>query len=138
MCCGVYSQQPSGITISTKYHWLAFLLALFKPKALINGHEVPLVWGDNHIPAPPGIHHITIWVPYLWKVGQATITVDTQAGNSVTVFYAAPAIVFMAGAIDSTPVEVPGVLAAVLLMVVPLALIVLCCCGGVFLSALGS
>ncbi|MEV6522008.1 hypothetical protein AB0M43_08725 [Longispora sp. NPDC051575] len=131
----MHPQQPQGITINTKYTWMAFMLAMFKPKALINGHQVNLVWGDNPIPVPPGTHTIEVWVPYLWKIGQAVIQVTVHPGGSVPVFYAAPAITFMKGAIGTQPVEVPGKVAGILLMVVPLALIVLCCCGSAILSA---
>jgi len=39
------------------------MLAGFRPKATINGYEVPLNRGDNLILAPPGQHQITVYVP---------------------------------------------------------------------------
>src|SRR5262249_36864383 len=80
------------IRISTKYFWLAFAFALFRPWLIIDGQQVRLNWGDNDIPVAPGVHQLTIWVPYLWKVGEASFTVDTTATGSAQVYYAAPAI----------------------------------------------
>ncbi|WP_018352751.1 hypothetical protein [Longispora albida] len=128
--------QPAGLTLTTKYHWLTFMFALFKPKALINGHEAQLAWGDNHLPLPPGLHTIEVWIPYLWKVGSATIQVDTRSGQPVALFYSAPAIAFSGGALDYQQQKHPGMMLAILLMVVPLALVILCCCGSTLLSAM--
>src|SRR5689334_20550782 len=99
--------QSSQLRIITKYHWLTFMLAAFKPIAVINGHQVTLQWGDNVIPAPPGIHEITVYVKYLWKVGTATITVDNTQGVP-TVYYAAPVIMFIKGALGYEPQKHPG------------------------------
>lgn len=134
-----YPEQnpPTGptVTIHTKYPWLAFMLGMFKPTATINGHQVPLRWGENPIPLQPGIYDVQVYVKYLWDVGRAQIQVDNRHGAPVTVYYAAPPIAFMGGAIDFEPVKPPNeTLAIVLFLVIPLVIILLCCCVG----ALGS
>jgi hypothetical protein len=128
---------PSGATLNihTKYPWLAFMLAFFKPVATINGHQVPLQWGDNPIPLQPGVYDVQIHVKYLWDVGRAQIQVDNRTGAPATVYYAAPAILFVGGAIDFQPVKPPQEALAIGLGIgLPVLLILLCCC----FSVLGS
>jgi hypothetical protein len=111
------------------------MLAMFKPIATINGHEVPLQWGDNPIPLQPGVYDVRLHVKYLWDIGKAQIQVNNQHGAPVSVYYAAPPVVFMGGAIDFQPVKPPGqALSIALLVGIPVLFILLCCCMG----ALGS
>ncbi|MGH3713765.1 MAG: hypothetical protein ACRDT4_09950 [Micromonosporaceae bacterium] len=128
-------QTPPGVlSINTKYPFLAFMLALFKPKATINGHVVPLKWGDNHVPLPPGPHHLKVHVPYLWPVGVAEMQVDTR--QQAPVYYAAPWIAFMRGAIGHQPVESPGKVAGIILGIALPLVILVCCCGSTLLGML--
>lgn len=129
---------PDGnpLRIHTKYHWLTFMLAGFKPKATINGYEMSLNWGENVIPAPPGRHEITVHVPYLWRFGSATTTVDNMAG-SPTVHYAAPVWTWQRGAIGTEPPGHPGLTAAWIAYGV-LGVALLLCCVGVVLSGGGN
>lgn len=127
--------QAGQLRIVTKFHWLAFIFALFKPIATINGQEVKLIWGENLIPAPPGLHQITIHIPYLWKVGTATITVDNTAG-APTVHYSAPMWAFGGGAIGYEPQKFPGMTAVIILYGALAAFILFCCCGSFIVSAL--
>jgi hypothetical protein len=121
------------LRIQTKYHWLSFMLAAFRPKATINGYEVPLNWGDNTIPAPPGRHEISVHVPYLWKIGRATTTVDNTAG-SPAVYYAAPVWTWQRGAIGVQPQQPPGVTAAFVVYGLFFAGLLVCCLGTVLIS----
>jgi len=124
------------IRISAKYHWLSFMFSFFKPWLIIDGQQTRLNWGDNVIPVAPGVHQLTIWIPYLWKVGEASITVDNRAGEA-QVFYAAPAWAFGAGAIGTTPQQHPNLVAAIIVSIgVPVAIILLCCCA-LLLSSTG-
>jgi hypothetical protein len=131
------SPQPSPLRINTKYHWMAFMMAGFKPKATINGHEVPLTWGDNILPALPGQHQITIHVPYLWKFGAATTTVDNATGPAPVVYYTCPMWTFQRGAIGFEPQRAPGLIGMWILYGVA-ALALVGCCVGVALSGGGS
>ncbi len=124
----VTASHGHPLRIHTKYHWLTFMLAGFRPKASINGHEMPLAWGDNVIPAPPGRHEITVHVPYLWKFGKATTTVDNTAG-APSVHYAAPVWTWQRGAIGAGPQKHPGLTAAYVVYGAILALALLCCIG---------
>lgn len=126
--------QPGQLRIVTKYHWLAFMFAFFKPIATINGHTVKLAWGENLIPAAPGVHQITIHIPYLWKVGVATITVDNSGAVVPTVHYSAPVWAFGGGAIGYEPQKHPGMVPLMIIYGVLAAVIVLCCCGSFIAS----
>ncbi len=126
------------LNLHTRYSWMAFLLALCKPIATINGHQMVLRWGDNAIPLQPGVHNVHLHVKYLWDIGKAQIQVDNRDGAPVNVFYAAPTIMFVPGAIDYQPVKPPHeVLSLVLFVVIPLLVILLCCCGGAISGGFG-
>ncbi|MGH3646691.1 MAG: hypothetical protein ACRDTM_05905 [Micromonosporaceae bacterium] len=130
-------QTPPGVlSLHTKYPFLAFMLALFKPKATINGHVVPLVWGQNQLPLPPGAYHLKVHVPYLWPVGVAEMQIDARQQPAPPVYYAAPWIAFMRGAIGHQQVESPGKVAGILLGIVLPALILVCLCGSMILGSI--
>jgi hypothetical protein len=126
----VTTPQQHALRIVTKFHWLSFMLAGFRPKATINGYEVQLNWGENLIPAPPGRHEITIHVPYLWKFGRATIVVDNTYGVP-TVFYAAPVTTWQGGAIGMEPQRHPGLTATWIVYGVFAVVLLICCIGTV-------
>ena len=113
------------------------MLAMFAPKAIINGHTIPLKWGDNSIPAPMGTHQIEIYVPYLWKFGSATIVVDNTQYAPV-IHYSAPVWAFGGGAIGYEPQKHPGLTAAYVMYGVLALLIVLCCCGSFITNMMSS
>lgn len=122
--------QPSAsaLTIFTK-KTPGSLGALMKPTAVINGHTVPLEWGQNVVPAPPGVHTIELHCQYLWKIGKAKITVDNSTAPAPPVYYASPWTNFTRGAIGLQPVKNPGGLALGLLIGVPLLLLIVACLG---------
>lgn len=124
--------SPTGLTIEARSIPLGVWVS---PRAEINGHPVPLNWGVNHIGATPGVHNIHIYLPWLWRYGQAAITVDNRTAPAPPVYYAAPYTTFTKGAIGLAPVKNPGLLAFILIIVVPVALIALCCFGA---NVLGS
>jgi hypothetical protein len=99
------------------------------PRAEINGHPVPLRWGDNYIPAPPGVHHIRIHMPWAWRYGKAEITVDNTSAAAPPVYYAMPFTTMTRGAIGLQPMKNPGLLALILTLVLPFMLIAACCVG---------
>jgi len=125
------------IRISAKYFWLTFMFAFFKPWLLVDGQQTRLNWGDNVIPVAPGVHQLTIWIPYLWKVGEATLTVDTTGGET-QVYYAAPGWAFGPGAMGTTPQKHPNLtLALIVSLGLPALIILVCCCGLILSSATG-
>ena len=133
-----YGQQPqSAIAVTTKYHWMTFVLGLTKPFVAINGHRVPAAWGRTVIPVPPGQHGVHVHVPYILppQIGVAETHVPVQAGQVVEVEYRAPAIGWLGGSIGPAPQQHRGMAAAIALTVVPL-LLLLCICGGIVVGAL--
>jgi hypothetical protein len=115
----------SALTIVTKQ---PTVLSLISPTATINGYPVNLNWGSNTVGMPPGVHHIAIHMPWLWKFGRAEITVDNSGGRAPVVYYASPWVNFGPGAIGLAPVSNPGLAAFIgVLVVVPLLLIAICC-----------
>jgi hypothetical protein len=122
----------TGLTINTKTIPLGVWVS---PRAEINGYPVPLTWGVNHIPAPPGVHNIHIYMPWMWRYGKAEITVANTAAPAPPVYYAVPFTTFTKGAIGLQPVKNPGLVPFLLLIVGPIALIALCCVGVALLGA---
>ena len=131
-------QQPpptgSTLTIHTSYPGIAFGYAMTSPAATINGHPVPLRWGANPIPMQPGIHDVKVHVKYLWDVGHAQLPADTRSGAPVDVYYSAPIIAMMAGAIGHQPVKSPHQGLGIALFVgipavILLVFFALCCIG---------
>ncbi|HCT80275.1 MAG TPA: hypothetical protein DGT23_27680 [Micromonosporaceae bacterium] len=129
---------PQGqLRINTKYHWLTFMLAGFKPRASINGHEVQLNWGENVLPAPLGQHQVEVHVPYLWKFGKAAITVDNSQAVPV-LNYAAPVWTWQRGAIGYEPQKHPGLTAAWIVYGLFFLGLVVCCIGTVLAGGNGN
>jgi hypothetical protein len=119
-------QHWTGLAIHTKSIPLGVWVS---PRAEINGHPVALSWGDNLIPAYAGVHHIKIYMPWIWKYGRAEITVDNTAGPAPRVYYGVPFTTFTKGAIGLAPVKNPGLLPFLLVIGLPILLLVLCCIG---------
>lgn len=126
--------SPSALTIITK-KTPGSLGALMKPTAEINGHVLPLEWGTNVIPAPPGVHNIHLYCQYLWKIGKADITVDNSAAPAQPVYYASPWTNFSRGAVGHEPVKNPGGLALGLLIGIPFLLLFGICMAGALSSS---
>lgn len=123
---------PSSLTIITKRPPTGVIV---NPTAVINGHNVPLRWGENVISAAPGVHHITIYMQWLWKVGRAEITVDNTRAPAPPVHYALPYNGFQKGAIGFQPQANPGLIPFLLMIGVPVLLLLLCCVGAAFMDS---
>ena len=131
---------PGGaIAVTLKYHWLAFLMALFKPVLEINGRQVTKAWGRQQIPLPPGQYHVHVHVPYLLppRVGPADQVVNVYPGQTVELEYRAPTIAFLGGALGPAPQKFPGLTASIALLIVA-GVILVCACGGILVAALSS
>ncbi|WP_174552795.1 hypothetical protein [Nocardia harenae] len=103
--------DPPGLTVDASYSPFAFLLAITKPKIQINGQQVPVTrWGPNHIPVGPGQHHVRVSTPWLFDMGPATATVPVQPGQGTRVYYKAPVVILLNGAIGPVPQKAPGML----------------------------
>lgn len=107
---------PTALMIDTKKPPMGPMLV--SPNARINGYVVPLQWGQNVIPAHPGVHHVEVYIPWLWDQGKAHISVDNTHQPAPPIYYAMPFTNFSKGAIDFAPVKNPGVVGMVLLLAV--------------------
>ena len=96
------------------------MLALFKPKILIDGYEAPpAVWGRNVVAARPGQHRIHVHVPYFLppQIGPADAFVDVYPGRLVELEYKAPVWGFSPGSLGAPPQSYNGVGITIALMV---------------------
>ncbi|WP_242660692.1 hypothetical protein [Mycobacterium kubicae] len=127
-----YGRPPQGLAVTTHFSPLSFMLALFKPKVLIDGYETPVTgWGRTVLPVAPGQHRVHVHVPYLLpaQIGAADTVVDVYPGRLVELEYKAPVWGFSPGSLGYPPQPYNGVsiLVAVLaiLVVVPFLLLFL-------------
>ena len=92
-------ETATGILVRTKIFPLAFLLLLFKTNVTIDGTTSVLEWGDHVFVLPPGEHDVKVSFRYLFskRVGEADLTVEVVPGQTTTVLYRSPFIVFMGG-----------------------------------------
>ncbi|SDT15522.1 hypothetical protein [Actinoplanes derwentensis] len=130
-----HQQQPAdpnagAIAVTTRYHWMTFIIGLFQPFVAINGHRVQAGWGRTVIPMPAGQHHVHVHVPYLLppRIGPADSMVPVYPGQVVEVEYRVPVIAWLGGTIGPPPQRHRGMVAGVALMTVPIALL-LCVLG---------
>ncbi|OBK22275.1 hypothetical protein A5634_07835 [Mycobacterium asiaticum] len=104
------------------------MLALFKPKILIDGYETPpAFWGRNVLPVYPGRHRVHVHVPY-WlpsQIGPADTLVDVHPGQLVELEYKAPLWGYSPGSLGAPPQSYNGVGITVALMVAAFAVALL-------------
>ncbi|TQK71149.1 hypothetical protein [Nocardioides sp. SLBN-35] len=93
------------------------MLTMITPSVQVNGYPVPAQFGPNVVPMPPGVHTVSAHAQWMWRYGQASQQVQLAPGQTVDVFYAAPVLTFMGGAMGFTKQKVPGLLPFVLLLV---------------------
>jgi hypothetical protein len=94
------------IDVVPRFFPLAFLLYLFPPRVELDGGPPQRIrWGaDNPLQVTPGAHHVVVYFPYLIVVpraGKAEIDVSVAEGQTVTVKYKAPWLVFLSGKISA-------------------------------------
>ena len=95
----------TGVMVTTRFFFLAFLLYFFPPTVVIDGTSHKVKWGSHFFPTPPGEHSIKIFFKYLFmkECGPATTTVAVQEGQASHVTYKAPWLVFLKGKISTAP-----------------------------------
>jgi hypothetical protein len=92
------------VKLVAKFFPLAFILFLFPPRVEVDGGAPQKIkWGENPLQLTPGQHHLTVYFPYLFivpKAGKAETDITVAEGQTPTVTYKAPLIVFMKGKIS--------------------------------------
>ncbi|MGL6236465.1 MAG: hypothetical protein ACRC20_14095 [Segniliparus sp.] len=117
------SPEGSGaIALDTGFFWLALVLFLTGPSASVDGVELVRKWGKQLLPVAPGQHLVEIHTRYLWPMGRASLPVFVQPGQTVPVFYQAPTIAWLKGAIGHAPQKAPGLVLTVVLLAVVMLL----------------
>lgn len=100
---------------------MGFFLFATGPQIAIDGYSQAGTWGKTPITVPAGQHHVGVHTRYMGTMGPAELTVQVLPGQSVPVFYRAPAIAFLVGgAMGHTPQKTPGIIGVSLLTAVPL------------------
>ncbi len=98
---------------------------MITPTVRLNGYTVPVRYGENVLPLPPGRWHIDVHARWLREYGQAGLDFDLAAGQTVPVFYAAPMHQFTTGAIGHVKQQRKGMVPFVLVMAFLLTMLLL-------------
>lgn len=114
------------IVLNASFFPLAFLLSFCSLTVVVGATRTRAGWGQTAIDVPPGQHRIRVHVDYLGAFGPAEDVVPVRPGESVTVHYRAPAVMFLKGALGPSRPATPGAwipiaLAALLLIPVIVA-----------------
>lgn len=110
------------------------MLSMITPSMQIDGYPVPAQYGQNVFPVPPGPHRVSGHAQWMWRYGHAEQMVQVAPGQTVEVFYAAPALTFISGRIGFEKQRTPGLIPLVLGLVVLFGLLF----GLIALAALAS
>ncbi|GAA4604074.1 hypothetical protein BJY16_004854 [Actinoplanes octamycinicus] len=122
---GYQPAAGSAIAITMRYAPIAFLLGVFTPVLTIDNQPIQAGWRRRIVvPVSPGPHYLHAHVPYLIprRIGKADLPVSVAPGETISLEYRAPVIVFLRGAFGGPPQKYPGLVAAVLLSLVLLVL----------------
>ncbi|NNG40501.1 hypothetical protein HJ588_14625 [Flexivirga sp. ID2601S] len=103
---------------------------ILTPKVQIDGYPVAVSYGVNTIPVPPGPHRVSAHATWIVRYGQASYDVDVAPGQTAEVYYAAPFVQFMKGAMGPTKQRRKGVSVLVALIVVVILLVTLIAVAG--------
>ena len=88
------------IVVRTRIFPLAFLLYLFRTVVTVDGTPWELKWGESVFPVAPGWHEVKVASKYIWGlIGINSVDVQVAEGQTVTVAYRSPFLVFMKGKI---------------------------------------
>ena len=95
------------INVIAKITPLGFLLLLFTPRVEIDGNPPQKIKWRREVPiqVQPGPHNVAVYFPYMWvmrRAGAATINVNVAEGQTATVRYRAPWLIFLSGKIRAT------------------------------------
>ncbi|MFC7619549.1 hypothetical protein [Microlunatus sp. GCM10028923] len=98
---------------------------MVSPVVNINGHPAPAKWGQNFYPTHAGQHQVACSSRYMWEFGPQTMAVDIPPGQSLEVHYTGPVITFGSGRMGFTEQPRPGMIAWILMITIPVAVILL-------------
>lgn len=112
-CASVSDAQAAragAIEVQTSFSWLAFMLAAFKTRVVIDGQTYELPWGTNMFPVAAGRHHVRVSFKYLFPTdaGGNEVDVVVEPGQTVRVSYRPPWLVFLKGKIRVEENVSPG------------------------------
>ena len=118
---GGLPEGPGHLAFDTGFFWLAWVFFLTGPSVRVDGAELVRAWGKQLAPVAPGQHFVEIHTRYLWPIGRASLQVFVQPGQTVPVFYKAPTLVWLKGAIGHEQQKAPGmVYTLIVLALIPL------------------
>ncbi|GMA30275.1 hypothetical protein [Litorihabitans aurantiacus] len=96
------SQQGPQATIDLTVQGSVMMRSFVPPTIWVNGHVLTPKYGQRDVPVPAGPVRVDVECQWMRKYGQASLSFTAQPGQTVPVFYAAPAHQFTTGAIGHT------------------------------------
>jgi hypothetical protein len=78
------------------------LFSFVTPTVKLNHEFLPVKYGDNEFPVLPGQHQLHVYTDWIWKYGRVSRPVEVRTGDTVELWYAAPAVTFLAGRLGTS------------------------------------
>ncbi|MEH3033373.1 MAG: hypothetical protein PGN07_04870 [Aeromicrobium erythreum] len=98
--------QPAFLRLTLQGN--AMTSSLLTPSVTIDGYPLPARYGEQVLPIHPGEHVVAARCQWLWTYGQAEQRIQAAPGQTVDVFYAAPVLTFLPGAMGPVPQKRAG------------------------------
>ncbi|WP_170304529.1 hypothetical protein [Microlunatus speluncae] len=125
---GQQPQQPVGqsqLIVNLRKPFGLLADQMVSPIVRINGHQATARWGQNFYPTHAGHHQIDCSSNYMWQFGPGSMTLDIPPGQSVEVHYTGPVVTFGSGRMGYEVQPRPGMVAWIVIISIPVALILL-------------
>ncbi|GAA1476945.1 hypothetical protein GCM10009623_13910 [Nocardioides aestuarii] len=100
------------------------LFSFVTPTVMLNHEFLPVKYGENVFPVLPGSHQLHIHTDWIWTYGKVRRPVEIRTGESVELWYAAPALTFLPGRLGVGKQRHAGLVGLVVFLVLVVALMV--------------
>ena len=100
------------------------MLSLITPTVTLDGQPLPVRFGENLYPVVPGHHLVQAYCQWVWRYGHAQHPVTIRPAETTELWYAAPVLTFLPGALGAHKQRHGGVLGLTLSLAALAAIIV--------------
>lgn len=118
---------PEGmgrLVLDCSHAGTAVLLEAGGPRIEINDREIRAHWGPWPVDLEPGVYQIRVNGHHVRRYGPAQLQATVLPGQVTTVYYRAPALLFLSGAIGFVPQPTRGLRTMIAVLVILLGVVV--------------
>ena len=98
------------------------MLSLITPSVTLSGQRLPVRYGENLYPVVAGDHLVEAYCQWIWVYGRARHPVTIRSAETTELWYAAPALTFLPGAMGTSKQRHRGLVGLALFLAAVLAL----------------